>query len=283
MQFKADLIYGASHTRKTTNVGMAIDYFHKRYGLKSHLWSADGGGLEPLSLLIESGALEVQTVGADDPASIETMARAAQGWWPNANGKMEPPPKDGPELGVVAFEGLYSLGEMILARLRHKGTKLQQGPSFDYTDGTSVFHGGNMTYYGFAQELLRDWVAYSHAIPNARRVLWTSLEDTADNETTRRREGGPASPGNKMVTRAVQWFCHTVHMTIEGEKHIAHLRRHTDKLGTEFAAGVRIPYQWAGLVPAKLEPGNMYEFYRLLDTLRAEHASKNETQPQKES
>lgn len=267
-QFKADLIYGASHTRKTTNLGLAMDYFYQSRGLKSHLWSADGGGLEPLGLLIERGIVEVQTVGPDDPASIETLTRASQGWWPNKDGKLTAPGKDSPPLGVVAFEGIYSIGELILARLRHKGTKLQQGPSFDYADGSSVYHGGNMTYYGFAQELLKDWVGYSHTIPNTERVIWTSLEDSADNDVSRRREGGPASPGSKMVPRTAQWFCHTIHLTMEGDKHVAHLARHADRMGTEFAAGIRVPFQLAGKLPTQMSPGNMFEFYKMLDELR---------------
>lgn len=267
-KFKADLLYGGSHTRKTTNLGLAIEYFWRKHQLRSHLWSADGGGLEPLGWLIEQDILKVQTVGADDPTAIETLTRASQGWWPNESGKLTPPDTK-EHLGVVAFEGLYSMGELVLARLRHKGTKLQQGPSFDYTDGTSVFHGGNMTYYGFAQELLADWVKYSHAIPNAERVIWTSLEDVADNEVTRRREGGPATPGSKLVTRTAQWFCHTVRLTFEGDKHIAHLARHQDKMGTEFAAGVRVPFQVAGEIPKSISPGDIANLYEMLETLQS--------------
>ncbi|MGH7442688.1 MAG: hypothetical protein ACREKE_08460 [bacterium] len=274
LEFRADLVYGATHTRKTTNVGMAAEFFHSTLGLKSHMWTADGGGLEPVSLLIKKGILEVQTLDADTDNPIERMTKASRGEWPNAQGKMAPCTEP---LGIVAFEGIYSLGELILARLRHQGVKLQQGPSFSYAEGSSVFHGANMTYYGFAQELLRDSIKSSHKIANAQRVIWTSLEDAADNETTMRREGGPASPGNKMVTRTVQSFCNTMRLTKEGDSHCLYTTRHNDKNGIEFPAGVRVPYQFADKIPKKLENGTIADIYRLLAQVNPSTNQQGET------
>ncbi|MGH9437621.1 MAG: hypothetical protein ACRD22_06925 [Terriglobia bacterium] len=275
MNFKADLVYGGSHTRKTTNLGLAAEYYYRILGVNSRIWSCDGGGLEPLELLIADNIIAVQVVSPDDRAMIETLTLAAQGYWPNESGKMVPPSPD-QKLGIVGFEGLYSIGESILSRLRRKGTKLQQGPSFDYQDGNTVFHGGNMTYVGFAQDLLKDWIRTSHQIDSAQRVIWTSLEDTADNEVTKRREGGPAAPGNKMVTRTAQMFCNTIRLSKDGDKFVAHLARHADRMGTEFPAGVRLPYQLAAKVPAEMPP-DIGKFYEFLDRLRAESigAAKN--------
>jgi hypothetical protein len=56
--FKADLIYGAGGTTKTSDIGWAALWYYQHTGKKSRLVSGDGGGWEPVQPLVDQGINE---------------------------------------------------------------------------------------------------------------------------------------------------------------------------------------------------------------------------------
>src|SRR5271163_4149349 len=78
IEYKADLIYGASDSGKTVNIGKSSDYVLAKYGLLSRVITADGGGIGPISGLADSGQLEAWSIGAW-PKPIEAFQKAMRG------------------------------------------------------------------------------------------------------------------------------------------------------------------------------------------------------------
>jgi hypothetical protein len=92
--FKADLIYGASDTHKTTQIGKLAKYIARKLGKRTRLISADGGGWDPIQPLVDAGAIIPWQIRLWDK-KVETIDKACQGWWPrdlhNPRSPLEPP------------------------------------------------------------------------------------------------------------------------------------------------------------------------------------------------
>ena len=102
---KADCVYGRSGSTKTTQVGHMAEYVWEKYGKRTRLVSADPGGWQSIDHLIEAGIIEPPfTLNLGTSYPLETLMRLAQGWWPDANGKLAPSNLD--KVGAYAFEGM---------------------------------------------------------------------------------------------------------------------------------------------------------------------------------
>lgn len=92
--YKADLLYGASGTTKTSQIGKAALWALRKYGHKTRLISTDGGGWEPLDPLVSEGIIIPWPIRSWS-SRVETIDKACQGYWPsdpsNPNSQLEPP------------------------------------------------------------------------------------------------------------------------------------------------------------------------------------------------
>ena len=283
---KADLIYGASGLRKTTNIGLIALYVKAKYGKLTRLVTCDGGGFDVLLPLVESGLIEPWTI-SNWPDFIEACDKASQGFWPvdisnPSKGLIAPTPALWEKIGFVAFEGLTSMGDSMLRYLSSKGIRLSQDPSYKWTDGKTTYSGANQSYYGEVQNRLNEFVVKSHLLP-CERVLWTALEGKGEEDGTRAPIYGPAIAGKKSTGKATQWFgnsCHIEAMVAETgvdpkTKQIGltvtpvmYLRTHADPTTKiPFPCKTRAPFQYATELPEYLDPPDMAELYRKLDAL----------------
>lgn len=336
--FKADLFYGASGTTKTSNIGRAALYILKKYGKRTRLVSADGGGWEPIDPLVQEGIVIPWAIRLRQHR-VETMDKACQGYWPrdveNPLSVLEPPtvrsytaechrcrvdgkptvifgpasttptnlicPKckatigtreidvhisekqhanpanDLRDIGLVAYEGLTSFGDSVLEYLMATKASLSQDPSYNWTDGSSVYSGGNMTYYGFVQNRLYEWVHKTHMIPFVEKVIWTALEGKGEEEATKVPIFGPAIAGKKATGKAPQWFGNTLHFESVQEvtatmdenkqvrvinKPVMYLRNHAEPISkVPFQCKTRAPFQLYHELPEFMDAdvGKLYE------------------------
>lgn len=291
-RFRADVLYGQSGSRKTTNVGLSCAYWHRKTGKRGRLISMDGGGFEPIEPLIEAGILEVWSLN-DRPHPIESLDLACQGYWPAdaldpASKLVAPTPATWERVGFMAFEGLTSGGDVILRELRAKKASLSQDPSYSWMSGATVYSGANMSYYGFVQDRLYDFVMKTHMLP-VERVLWTALEGRGEEEGSRIPTFGPAIAGKKSTGKAPQWFGNCLHLemlvTEEADakmkqtrlvtKPVMYLRSHADPLTKmAYPAKTRAPYQFAAELPEFLDPPDLGVLYQKLDELKQKAAQQ---------
>lgn len=287
-RFKADLVYGQSGCRKTTNVGLAASYYYELTGKRTRLVSADGGGFEPIAPLVAAGIVEVWPIN-DQVHPIEALDLACQGYWPadpaDPKSKALPPTAETwKQVSMIALEGLTSMGDLILRRLRDSKARLSQDPAYSWADGSTTYSGSNMSYYGFVQDRLYDFAMKTQMIP-VDRVLWTALEGKGEEEGTRIPIYGPAIAGKKATGKAAQWFGNCLHIevltteeadvrtkqiNIKSEP-VMYLRNHADPLTKiVFTAKTRVPYQLAGELPVYMEP-DLGKLYRKIAALQ-QHA-----------
>lgn len=282
---KADLIYGATGSGKTANVGEVSDYVLAKWGKLTRMVSADGGGFGPLKGKVKSGQIEYWALNAwKNP--VANLERAIQGYWPlrldDPDSPVVPPDAGTWEVyGFGAFEGLTSFGDMILDSLSGSKASLSQDPSFTWVQDGIEFSGENMSYYGFMQKELQRKVALSHLL-RYEKVLWTAQESKGE-EKGGGFVYGPMIGGKKATAKAGGWFLNVFHMDIipgpqqkdektgqfiSGVKHVLFLKTHIDPYSpVPFPCKTREPKIYRDKVPSYLESGSVADAYRLLDGL----------------
>jgi hypothetical protein len=285
--FKADCVYGATGTGKTYQIAKAADRWWRKYKKRTHLIAGDSGGFDTFGDLVDDGiVIPYVVVQAQYP--IETIDHLCQGWWPDAKGVLVPPTLDSHrDIGLVAFEGLTSFGDLILRHFSAKKVRLSQDPAFTYLDGKTEYSGGNMSYYGEVQSRLHDFVVKSSLLP-VDRVIWSALEGKGEEEGTKAGTYGPSIAGKKAVGKAGQWFGNMIHLEAATVKEtlnpatkqmdldmqrIMYLQPHADPLTKiPFPAKVRASFRHADKVPRTLPSCDMGDLYDLLDRLKSGEA-----------
>jgi hypothetical protein len=343
--FKADLIYGASGTTKTSNIGRAALWYHQRTQKTTRLVSADGGGYDPVQSLVDKGIIQQPWPIRLWNHRVEAFDKACQGYWPedvnNPESRLLPPTITsyegrcfrctengthklvyGPSPGapgnvvcpgcratigirpidvhvecrqyanpandlrgvaLIGIEGLTSMGDSILEYLMQTKASLSQDPAYTWVDGATNYSGGNMSYYGFVQNRLYEFVHKSHMIPFVERVIWTALEGKGEEEATRVPIFGPAIAGRKATGKAPQWFGNTLHFEMVQEilatqdenkqaqvssKPVMYLRPHADAISkVPFQAKTRMPFQFAQELPTFME-ADLAKLYQILEDYR---------------
>jgi len=292
---KADLIYGATGTGKTENIGRISDWVLNRYGKLTRMVSADGGGLGGIRGRRDSGQIEFWPIGMwKDP--IAAMYRAVRGWWPlRVNDPESPlvPPDAGTweVYGFGAFEGLTSWGDKIIDTLKAKKASLSQDPSYTWSEGGVEFSGGNMTYFGFAQDNLQAFVGASHTL-GYEKILWTAQESRGDDQAGA-KVFGPAIAGKKAIGKAGGWFLNVWHMDIvptgaqvkdtktgqliQEVKHVLFINTHVDPATmTPFPCKFRAPSEYLAEVKSPyIENGDAVIAYALLEVFYERQAKES--------
>ncbi len=294
---RADICYGASGTRKTSNIGLVALYVWQKYHKKTRMITLDGGGFDPLLSLVEEGIIEPWVLIGRTKLTTNLVDLAVQGYWPKdvndpISPLVSPSAVTWEEVGFYAVEGLTSMGDTFIRSLKRDKAVLSQEPSYTYTeeaievDGKKRvigYSGGNMTYFGFAQDQLYDFVMKTHVLP-CEKVLWTALEGKGEEEGSRAPVYGPAIVGRKSTGKATQWFGNSVHIEqLISEKYdektkqteviespIMYTRTHAGKDKIPFPCKTRAPFQLATKMPISFDPPDMAALYRKLDELNEE-------------
>ena len=193
------------------------------------------------------------------------------------------PKNDMRSIATIGIEGLTSLGDTMMEFLQQEKASLSQDPSYTYVDGDSTYSGGNMSYYGFVQNRLYEFVHKSHMIPFVEKVNWTALEGRGEEEATKIPIFGPAIVGKKATGKASQWFGNTLHFesieeigAVDANKQakitnkvVMYIRNHADPLTkVPFQAKVRAPFQYAHELPDFMD-ADVGKLYDRLEELRA--------------
>lgn len=192
------------------------------------------------------------------------------------------PGNDLSKYAMVCYEGLTSFGDAMMSHLQATKASLSQDPSYVWTDGATEYAGGNMTYFGFVQQRLCEFVASTNSLP-VEKVIWTALESKGEDEVTKSPIMGPAIVGKKSTGKAGAWFGNMLHFDtvmaggqaeadpkVKSESALVpittefrmYLRPHAEALSRiMFPAKSRAPFQFASELPAWMEPdvGKLYD------------------------
>jgi len=197
------------------------------------------------------------------------------------------PENDLSQVAVVAYEGLTSFGDLMMTHLQRTKASLSQDPSFVWEDGSTSYAGGNMTYYGFVQNRLLEFVMKSNMLP-VEKVIWTALEGRGQDDLTKAPIYGPSIVGKMATGKAGAWFGAMLHFeaceslgdveqdpTLKGgvvavkSQVRMYLRNHADAFTkVMFPAKTRAPYQYASQLPEYMET-DVEKLYNKVDELRA--------------
>src|ERR1022692_3004837 len=134
---KADLIYGASGTRKTSNIGLIALYVWNKYHKKTRMITLDGGGFDPLLSLVEEGIIQPWVLIGRKKLTTNVVDLAMQGYWPKdvddpVSPLVSPTAATWEEIGFYAIEGLTSMGDSFIRILKRDKASLSQDPSYTY-------------------------------------------------------------------------------------------------------------------------------------------------------
>lgn len=92
------LAYASGGAGKSTLLAHLAAYVWKKYGKKTRIVGADGGGTKPFQILIEKGIVEYWPIDLWDKDIWTTFDLATKGWWPTdlkvPNSKLLPPYKE---------------------------------------------------------------------------------------------------------------------------------------------------------------------------------------------
>lgn len=108
-------------------------------------------------------------------------------------------------IGLLAFEGLTSFGDLLLRRLR----KIDATGGRSIQDGDFKISSAGMQHYGDAQNYIAQYVANVRLVP-VPLVIWTALEVRSDDDG--KPLYGPALPGKKLTSLCIPWFTDVLHL-----------------------------------------------------------------------
>ena len=240
------LLYGATDTGKTAQLGEIAKWHFARTGEISRLISADSGWdpLEPLVITPSNtdGIIEGWNVqGLQNPWVI--MVELSEGAWPTITdaGKLRmsrPVWRDGK---LVASDGKHIVGQVFLEGLNtlatvgmqdhiNTGRKLAQDvvtpfqsvvaevdASGKESQRSLLLASAAPAHYGQVQRFLLDDLVPRFGKLAVDRVVWTAHEARGADDITGIQNSvlGPATVGKAYVDKTTQKFGHSFHLTVE--------------------------------------------------------------------
>lgn len=238
---KTILIYGASGTRKTTNIGRFARYIHETTGKRTRLVTAEGGNLEPVSREIDDGLLEVAYV-SEHKDLLAILRAFSRGRWPEEqDGRLRFSPPNLERVGAYAVEGITTLSLLMLRHLTLTGRKINEEVVGQFSEGADVgldageskFSAPARSHYGFIQNeilgIIRDFSSIS-----VDRVLFTSHEGKGQDDFSKQLIYGPAAVGKAATGLIPPFVGDLFHVDVEEQaggkepKVYAYFKPHSD-------------------------------------------------------
>lgn len=243
---KADMAFGVSDSKKTSQIGRLARYVYKKHHQKTRLVTADPGGWEPIENYVKLGIIQPLSM-LDSRISHpgDVIVKLTQGYWPFlADGtpivktvdgrdifdftdkRAMPTNETWEEIGGYGIEGLQSISMQIQQRLSQgdaltemaggAGSKSQQ--TSQIREGTEKWVQPGQGFYNFIIGKMYRLVANSCQLP-VKKCLWTSLiklYEKKDKEGNVITSGpyGPSMVGNEGVVLTPQWFGDLIHLDI---------------------------------------------------------------------
>jgi hypothetical protein len=109
------------------------------------------------------------------------------------------------DVGLVAFEGFTSFGDLLLRRLK----TIDPNGGLSISDGAFKISSPGQQHYGQAQSYLGQFVANNRTIP-VPVVMWTALELRGEEEG--KPLYGPKGPGRALTSMCIPWFTDVLHL-----------------------------------------------------------------------
>lgn len=237
------LLYGATDTGKTTQLGRIARYLWENRGWRGRLVSADSGWA-PIADLIRSPENPDGPVDAFDLAStpkvLETLAGISQGYWPSLTQGPDGSPiyrllKTKPEgwqhIRFYLLEGWSAFANLLMAQLVRERRKIAEDvvnpyelaiPIWDPENSKSqevfkVMAGApGRAHYKHVQDLLTVTLLPPFKSLPVEYVIWSGHEAKGEDELNKNLVVlGPASVGKAIVGRTTECFGHAFHMDKE--------------------------------------------------------------------
>lgn len=280
------LCYGATGTRKTTNVGGFAKYVYETTRAPIRYITADGGGWEPIEPYIAAGIIIPYRL-SDSPTLLEQIRLFMKGRWPNAKGELV---ANDDNVGAYAIEGLTSISMLVLRHLVGKGQKISEDIVGSFREGNEVFGAAGRSHYGFTQQFILDLVGAFSTLPTlSKRVMFTAHEGKGQDTQTRQTVYGPAAVG-QAVTDKIPFFVsdllHFETAVIDAKKNDttvrAYMKSHADSdlQSIIWPAKVRMPFDVVESFTKRWPEGYMdlgkeslYDYLKFMDSVRLQSAN----------
>jgi hypothetical protein len=221
---KSGVIYGATGTRKTSQVKWFAHYIAEKTGKATFLISLDGGGWEPCDPEVQAGMiLPYRPEMTQLPMII--LRKLSQGYWPKDLKETVPEkinlvPINWDVVGGVAIEGWSSISQAMMRYLPDRGlnvggedrSKLGGFRQEMYVEGQLTredFRSNTRGDYGFVQNHLYGLVMNWNALP-CHYVLYTALESKGEDDD-RTTVYGPDIAGKKAISKSGAWVGDQIH------------------------------------------------------------------------
>lgn len=264
------------------------EYIYDKYGQRTRLVTADPGGYQAIEHLVEAGLVEPYQLNTSQRYPLEELVRLAQGWWPDAVGKLQKGTMEG--VGAYAFEGMTTFSTLLMTNLvKREDIHIPETPKESFVkEGELRWGFSGRAHYGFIQQRIYEIVSTSNHLP-VHKVLWTAhVTDAKDNQ--QQKVYGPYIIGEAMTSQCGAWFGAMLHLMatprqvevadpVDKTKKIKvvkriptmYLREHIDPddpYRTPYMCKPRGPYTMWSEWPDYMEP-DLYKFYTQLDEMGA--------------
>lgn len=227
------LIYGASDTGKTSQLGEIARYLTQTWGWRGRLLTGDST-YAPLVDLIQSPENPNGPIEAFDlaltTATLEVVQAVGKGYWPRVVGNeirlMKTTPDQASQIKFMLVEGAAVISQMLMAQMIREKRKVAEDIVGSYElslpiDGSpekfKITEGqGGRAHYNHIHNLLRSsiWPAYK-ALP-VEYCIWTSHESRGDDDLNKAMVAlGPATIGKAIVGRTTENFAHAFRLDVE--------------------------------------------------------------------
>lgn len=249
-KFSTLLVYGATGTGKTREIGALSWDIWKRYGKRTRLISADGGGWGSIQDYVDSGLIEAINI-SDAETPLTLLRMLARGDWPERRIGQGPlgwtkreKQANWDEIGMYAIEGFSSIAHMILRDQVNKGRKISEEVVGKFVEEDSetgekfTFGAAGRSHYGFTHGAILELIKGFQGLLNhgVRQIVFTSLESTGEDSITKRKILGPASVGSAITEIIPQRVGDMIHLDIaavpdgkgQREEYRAYYTNHVD-------------------------------------------------------
>jgi hypothetical protein len=310
---RADIIYGATGSTKTSRLGDVAEYVWRKYRQRSRLVTADSGGYEAIEALVRTkdnpdGIIDVFALGQHRTNLYESMEKLTLGWWPenrdDPQSKLLPPSQNGlADVGAYLIEGLTSWCELMM-RTNLTDLKNINVPRSDNEKSNLLSSGefqhrfASQTDYGSIQQIIAEFVRNTGMLP-VRKVVWTALEQRGEDDQ-KKPVYGPDIIGKKATGQCGPWFGNFLHLDFitvtekvksplgtgdidtQVPKPFLFLRQHidpTDPFKIPWPAKTRASKAHWNEVPPIMAP-DMVKFYTFMDGLLQKERDAREAKKQ---
>jgi hypothetical protein len=274
------MLYSDTGGGKTAQIGEAAEHVALTTGKKTHLWTADRGGVETVRPHIDAGLLDVQSLLHGDPWLAVNAAACGKTWDDTKKAWI---PLDLQAYGLLAFEGLASMAELVrIAMTKENAEGRGVGGKAAFTlkrgTGTDAFavSSSTMVDYSVVQAFMTEkaWQSQGLGLP----ILWTTHIQRSTDEENNAPVVGPVVAGKALTTVVPRWFTYTFRLEAvpvpNGRpRHLLYIEEHSDT-GLKGFGNARIPLaSVAGFKPI-LEPASIVE---AMKSIRLAQASASAT------